>query len=192
MNYISRDVAVIDLTSSPEAVMESMKSENLPAEGTKAAKIHIGKELYNTSIGEFDPPANGQPPIVGRMSKNGWGSCASCHTPFGLSDNVVDLRSGRGGRLQHTDFDQGDPTRKPYGLIWSAERDEQEGFELNIRNVSGGAGLIVLSDGIAIRMSPTSSPRPMEGVTNSKIVACRHGMRSKPSRALGFALPSHR
>jgi mono/diheme cytochrome c family protein len=33
-------------------------------------------------------------------------------------------------------------------LNWSAERDEEEDFELNIRAVSGGQGLIVLADGI--------------------------------------------
>jgi len=33
-------------------------------------------------------------------------------------------------------------------LNWSAERDEQEDFELNIRAVSGGLGLIVLADGV--------------------------------------------
>lgn len=33
-------------------------------------------------------------------------------------------------------------------LNWSAERDEEEDFELNIRAVSGGDGLIVLADGL--------------------------------------------
>src|SRR5262249_383993 len=49
---------------------------------------------------------------------------------------------------QHTDFDLTDPQRsimRP--LNWSAERDEQEDFELNIRVVSGGQGLIVQADG---------------------------------------------
>lgn len=151
MNYISRDVTVIDLTTIPESVKATLKSADLPTPGTKADKIHIGKELYNTSIGEFDPPAPGQQPIVGRMSKAGWGSCATCHTPFGLSDNVVWIFGGGPRRTisQHTDFDQTDPQRltmRP--LNWSAERDEEEDFELNIRNVSGGDGLIVLSDGI--------------------------------------------
>ena len=33
-------------------------------------------------------------------------------------------------------------------LNWSAERDEEEDFELNIRAVSGGLGMIVLADGV--------------------------------------------
>jgi YVTN family beta-propeller protein len=151
MNYVSRDVTVIDVGAFPETVKATLKSEDLPVPNTKAGKIQIGKELYNTSVGVFDSPGIGQPQIVGRMSKSGWGSCASCHTPFGLSDNVVWI-FGPGPRRaipQHTDFDQTDAKRKTMRpLNWSGERDEQEDFELNIRNVSGGAGLIVLSDGI--------------------------------------------
>lgn len=84
------------------------------------------------------------------MSNNGWGACAACH-PGGLSDNVVWLFPSGPKRTipQHTDFDHTDPQRtimRP--LNWSAERDEEEDFELNIRVVSGGQGLIVQSDGV--------------------------------------------
>lgn len=154
MNYISRDVTVINLTTSPETVLAaSLRSAALPAPGTEADKIHIGKELYNTSIGVFDaaPPPAPPTPITGRMSNNGWGSCAACHTPFALSDNVVWIFPAGPRRTipQHADFDQTDPTRSLMrALNWSANRDEQEDFENNIRGVSGGAGLIVLADGV--------------------------------------------
>ena len=85
------------------------------------------------------------------MSANGWGSCGSCH-PFGLSDNVVWIFPSGPKRTipQHTDFDQTDAARKTIrALNWSAERDEEADFELNIRVVSGGLGLIVGSDGVA-------------------------------------------
>ena len=50
---------------------------------------------------------------------------------------------------QHTDFDQTVANRSVMRMLnWSAERDEQEDFELNIRGVSGGLGLIVLADGV--------------------------------------------
>jgi mono/diheme cytochrome c family protein len=84
------------------------------------------------------------------MSNNGWGSCSSCH-PFGLSDNVVWIFPSGPKRVipQHTDFDQTDPTRSIMRMLnWNAERDEEEDFERNIRAVSGGAGLIVQSDGV--------------------------------------------
>ena len=148
MNYVSRDVSVLSL--SPDQVLATMVSASLPAPGTQADKIQIGKELYNTSVGEFDPPVAGGTPITKRMSNNGWGACATCH-PFGLTDNVVWI-FGPGPRRaipQHTDFDQTDPARNTMRpLNWSAERDEQEDFELNIRGVSGGQGLIVLADGV--------------------------------------------
>ena len=84
------------------------------------------------------------------MSKNGWGACSACH-PNGLTDNVVWIFPAGPRRTipQHADFDLGDPDRKNMRLLnWSANRDEQEDFENNIRAVSGGQGLIVLADGV--------------------------------------------
>lgn len=150
MNYVSRDVSVIDLTKAPEKVLATLPSADLPKPGTSEDVIQIGKELYQTSIGEFDPPAPGQPPIEGRMSNNGWGSCAACH-PHGLTDNVVWIFASGPRRTisQHTDFDLTDPARKTQrALNWSAIFDEEEDFELNIRGVSGGKGLIVKEDGV--------------------------------------------
>jgi YVTN family beta-propeller protein len=152
MNYISRDVSVIDLTSAPESVLAALPSAALPKPGTLADKIHIGNELYNTSVGVFDPATPGGEAITGRMSNKGWGACSACHTPFGLSDNVVWIFPPGPRRTipQNTDFDHTDPKRGTMrALNWSGERDEEEDFELNIRVVSGGLGLIVLDDGIS-------------------------------------------
>ncbi len=151
MNYISRSFSVVDLTGPSEQVVATVQSAKLPTPGTKADKIHIGKELYNSSIGEFDPAPGTTTPIVGRMSAKGWGSCAACHTPNGLSDNVVWIFGSGPKRTipQHTDFDQTVANRSKQRMLnWSGERDEEPDFELNIRGVSGGLGLIVLADGI--------------------------------------------
>jgi mono/diheme cytochrome c family protein len=142
-------VTVLNL-SGWENVLDTKLSANLPAPGTVAGIVQIGKELYNTSVGVFDPATPGGAPIVGRMSRAGWGACATCH-PFGLSDNVVWIFPSGPKRTipQHTDFDKADPLRNTMRpLNWSAERDEEEDFELNIRAVSGGTGLIVLDDGV--------------------------------------------
>ena len=150
-NFISRDVSVVDLSAARETVVATLPSAALPAPGSEADKILIGKELYNTSIGVFDPAPGTAAPIVGRMSNKGWGSCAACHTPRGLSDNVVWIFPSGPKRTipQHTDFDLSVPSRTVQrALNWSAERDEEEDFELNIRAVSGGLGLIVQGDGI--------------------------------------------
>src|SRR5436309_5661459 len=144
MNYVSRNVTVINLLGSRENVIATVQSADLPLPGTPEDKIHIGKELYNTSIGVFDGG------ITRRMSANGWGACSACH-PFGLSDNVVWIFAAGPRRAipQHTDFDQTDPHRLiQRALNWSAIFDEEEDFELNIRGVSGGQGMIVLADGV--------------------------------------------
>ena len=150
MNYVSRDVTVVDLSGTVEKVTATLQSAALPAAGSQADKIQAGKELYFTSIGTFDPATPGGAPITGRMSNNGWGSCGSCH-PFGLTDNVVWIFPSGPKRTipQHVDFDQTDASRSTIrALNWNAERDEEEDFELNIRAVSGGLGLIVQADGV--------------------------------------------
>ena len=113
MNYISRDVTAVDLTGSAERVTATLKSTNLPTTGTPEDKVHVGKELYYASVGEFDAATAGGAPITGRMSNNGWSSCGSCH-PFGVSDNVVWIFPSGPKRTipQHTDFDQTDVTPK--------------------------------------------------------------------------------
>ena len=148
MNQVSRDVSVIDLTGTKETVMATVRSASLPTLGTLEDKVHVGRELYNTSVGVFDP-AGGQA-IRGRMSRNGWGACSACH-PFGLSDQVVWIFPAGPRRTipQHADFNPTEPDRKTMRVLnWSANRDEQEDFENNIRGVSGGAGLLVQADGI--------------------------------------------
>jgi YVTN family beta-propeller protein len=150
MNYISRDLTVYNLTGAEAVLAAGVQSAALPVPGTMADKIHIGKELYNTSVGVFDPATPGGSPITGRMSNNGWGACAACH-PFGLTDNVVWIFPSGPKRTipQHTDFDASDPNRNAMRpLNWSGERDEEEDFELNTRAVSGGQGIIVLADGV--------------------------------------------
>src|SRR5262249_23157615 len=71
MNYITRDVSVVDLSGSVEKVTNTLKSANVPAPGTPEDRVHAGKELYFTSVGEFDPATPGGAAITGRMSNNG-------------------------------------------------------------------------------------------------------------------------
>ncbi len=146
MNYVSRDVSVVDLTRTPEMVLGTMRSAALPDPGSPQATVQIGKRLFNTSVGHFDPPASGQQPIAGRLSEQGWGSCGSCH-PDGLSDNVTWIFQDGPRRTPslHTTFSNIDQSQ--HLLNWSATMDEIEDFELNIRLVSGGLGLLVGQDG---------------------------------------------
>jgi YVTN family beta-propeller protein len=140
MNYISRDVTVLDLTRFPEQVIATLRSTALPEARSLEELNQVGKELYNTSVGEFGNS-------VGNMSRDGWQSCSACH-PFGLTDNVVWIFAAGPRRTisQHIDFTGGSLR----ALNWSGIFDEEQDFELNIRGVSGGAGLLLNADGSAL------------------------------------------
>ncbi|HET9207744.1 MAG TPA: hypothetical protein VFO28_15995, partial [Burkholderiaceae bacterium] len=93
----------------------------------------------------------------------GWGSCYGCH-PRGLTDGVTWM-FGDGPRQTismestaahpqlpamhvnvNANFAPLLPAFHQRALNWSSVRDEIQDFELNIRNVSGGQGLIALKD----------------------------------------------
>jgi hypothetical protein len=108
---------------------------------------------------------------AGRMSDTGWGNCYNCH-PDGLHDGVTWLFPD-GPRQSISMESTGEhpqppsatlnsngapnlPAFKQRALNWSAVRDEVQDFELNIRAVSGGQGLI--RDGQAVfNLTPTAS-----------------------------------
>ncbi len=138
LNYISKDVSVVDLTQTPEATIATIQSADLPAPGSDAAKFLLGNYLFNTSRGKFDEGA------AERMSSEGWQSCASCH-PDGLSDGVIwQFASGPRKTIPlNGTFSAANPDENQRVLNYSAIFDELEDFELNIRGVSGGKGLIV-------------------------------------------------
>lgn len=166
MNLISRDVSVIDIAgANPTTYREiaRLQSAALPSDPFELQVLR-GKELFNTSIGPEGTNENALPP-AGRMSDFGWGSCYSCH-PRGLADGVTWM-FGDGPRqtisMESTvahpqpinpafnvngNFAPLTPTFHQRALNWSAVRDEIQDFELNIRNVSGGQGLIALASGV--------------------------------------------
>ncbi len=141
-NFISKDVSVVDLTASPEAETARIQSADLPAAGSDAAKFLAGNELFHSSRGEFDEG------VAERMSNEGWQACSSCH-PDGLSDGVVwAFASGpRKSIPLNGTYSPDNPTGNQRVLNYSAVFDELEDFELNIRGVSGGKGLIILAGG---------------------------------------------
>ncbi|MEP7199163.1 MAG: beta-propeller fold lactonase family protein, partial [Chloroflexota bacterium] len=138
MNFISRDVSVIDLTASPEKNLATISVAPLPPAGSENAVTLLGNELFNTSVGEFDGG------VKGRMANNGWQACASCHFE-GLTDGVV-WQFPAGPRKSiplNASFSPKAPDTDQRVLNYSAIFDEVCDFEINIRNVSGGQGLII-------------------------------------------------
>lgn len=160
VNYISKDVSVVDLTQAPEVEVARIQSADLPAAGSDGERFLLGNYLFNSSRGEFDEG------VSERLSNEGWQSCASCH-PDGLTDGVV-WAFAAGPRktvpLNGT-FSPASPATNQRVLNYSAIFDEVEDFELNIRGVSGGAGLIVLAgttdpDPNVKSFDPPSAGRP--------------------------------
>jgi YVTN family beta-propeller protein len=139
MNTISKDISVIDLTVDPEVEMARIQSAELPPPGSDAQKFLLGNELFHSSRGTFDEG------VAERLSSEGWQACSSCH-PDGLSDGVI-WAFAAGPRKSvplNGMFSPSNPTGDQRVLNYSAIFDELEDFELNIRGVSGGQGLIVL------------------------------------------------
>ncbi len=172
MNLISRDVTVVDISGTDPTKYKALArivSTALPAPGSIEEIVRRGHQLFNTAIGPEGTQENALRP-AGRMSDFGWGSCYGCH-PNGLMDGVTWM-FGDGPRQtismestyehpQGTNFLNANggpllPNFKQRALNWSAVRDECQDFELNIRNVSGGQGLIL--DGQAVvNLTPTAT-----------------------------------
>ena len=142
-NEVSHDVSIVDLSANQ--VLASVPSSNLPAPGTDAARLLIGKAVFNSSTGVSLPSLGVN--LGPRLSNGGWSGCVSCH-PFGLTDGVVWMfATGPRRTLQlNGTFNPHDPNDMKM-LNHSAIRDEVQDFELNTRAVQGGQGLITLADG---------------------------------------------
>jgi hypothetical protein len=141
-----------------------------PAAGSLAAIIQRGNELFNTSTGPQGTVATSMDP-AGRMSDTGWGNCYNCH-PRGLTDGVTWMfpdgprqtisMAGTGKHPQPAGSQLNAngapllPDFKQRVLNWSAVRDEIQDFELNIRAVSGGEGLITDGQGV-FNLVPTAN-----------------------------------
>lgn len=90
MDFLSRDVAVVDVSSDDPTLYRTLariQSADLLAPGTDAATVQRGKYLFNIAIGPVGTQPNSVRP-AGRMSDTGWGTCYSCH-PNALTDTVT-------------------------------------------------------------------------------------------------------
>ena len=138
-NLMGRSVTIFDLNGLLEhgnLTLSKTTVSTIP-EGTEKLpqKFSLGKTLfYHAGSGE---PSSGD----FRMSSEGYMSCATCHTD-GSHDgqtwdflargegfrNTIDLR-GRGGMVHGN-------------VHWTANFDEIQDFEIDIRHFFGGSGLV--------------------------------------------------
>lgn len=139
MNYISRNVSVVDLAS--DTVIKVVKTTELPPPGTLDEVLQIGKELFFSSRGLFDRPNGTTVSTRNRLSSEGWQNCGSCHFA-GLTDGNI-WQFGTGPRKSvplNGTWNPSNPDDQRI-LNYSAIFDEVQDFEANIRNVSGPGNL---------------------------------------------------
>ncbi|WP_164931743.1 beta-propeller fold lactonase family protein [Dyella sp. M7H15-1] len=133
LNYVSRNVSVVDLRS--DKVVQVIRTEDLPTPGSESEKMLVGAEVFFSSRGNFVNPS-GIGSSRNRMSELGRQSCASCH-PGGLTDGVVwQFSTGPRKTLAiNGTFNPHNPLDQRI-IDASAIFDEVEDADLNTRNVS--------------------------------------------------------
>jgi streptogramin lyase len=131
-SYLSRELFVFDLAASlssrdhqaPPPLAQIATAGNEPL----SAQLLLGKQVYYGSVDK-------------RMSAVGYMSCASCHID-GLSDGRVWDFTDRGEGLRNTKPLLGIGGPGQGRLHWSANFDEIQDFERDIRESLGGTGFM--------------------------------------------------
>lgn len=141
-NFLGRSVAVYDIASVLST--ESFSARPLATVSTVAveplaAAVLRGKQLFYNAA---DP----------RMSKDNYLSCAGCHVDGGDDGMVWDFTQ-RGEGLRRTINLQGRQGMGHGRVHWSANFDELQDFENDIRGAFGGAGFLSDTD-----FAATSNP----------------------------------
>jgi len=143
MNYVSRDIAVIDLPT--ETIITRLQAWPLPQPGTLERVVHEGKRLFFTSRGPIFTDDGGRDHF--RMSRDAWGSCIACHED-GRDDGVtwifaagprrsVNLAMSFSHAPANRQCSPTEPCADQRYLNWTAIFDEMDDFELNSRTVFG-------------------------------------------------------
>lgn len=143
--YLARELVVYDV-SEPGAL--PVELARLPVASTEplSSELLLGKRLFNDSA---DP----------RLGKDSYIACAHCHLE-GLSDRRVWDFTDRGEGLRNT-IDLTGRSGEAHGpMHWSANFDEVEDFEHDIRDAFRGTGLMRDEDFHAgTRGTPLGEPK---------------------------------
>lgn len=143
-NDASRTVSVLNVagllargevasTAAPQVQVSGGAFETLTA-----AQL-AGKKLFYDSEGKV-ASADGGDPVL-RISAEGYIACASCHLDGGSDERVWDF-TGRGEGLRNTASLLGRGGMAMGRVHWTANFDEIQDFENDIRGPFGGAGLM--------------------------------------------------
>lgn len=131
-NFLERRVRVFNisnLTSGTSSTVNQVGTVILPSIEPLTANILLGKKLFYNSN---DP----------RLASEGYISCATCHLGGDQDGRVWDITQFGEG-LRNTIDLRGHSGMGHGALHWSANFNEVQDFEGQIRGLSGGSGLIV-------------------------------------------------
>ena len=134
-NLTTRSVAVFDI----EHVLAGVTFEPPPEK--EVATVFVGRLTAEQSRGQ-QIFYNARDP---RMSRDGYISCASCHLEGGDDGAVWDF-TGRGEGLRNTISLNGRGGTALGRVHWTANFDEIQDFENDIRNEFGGSGFMTQAD----------------------------------------------
>jgi cytochrome c peroxidase len=145
-NFMSRNLAVLEtdplfrrgVVSVTRSTVSTVASELLPA------TVLAGKRVFYNA-GDT------------RMSAEGYISCATCHVDGGHDGRVWDF-TGRGEGLRNTATLHGRGGVAHGNVHWSANFDEIQDFENDIRLAFGGSGFLSDTD-FAARADPLGAPK---------------------------------
>ncbi|MDH6592396.1 PKD repeat protein [Variovorax sp. TBS-050B] len=146
-NFLARSVSVHDVASvlaSETAAAIFLQNVSTVAQEPMAAAALRGKQVFYNASDR-------------RMSKDNYISCASCHADGGDDGMVWDFTQ-RGEGLRRTISLQG---RRGLGhgkLHWTANFDEVQDFENDIRGEFGGTGFLTNAD-FAATANPLGAPK---------------------------------
>jgi YVTN family beta-propeller protein len=148
-NFMDRSISVFDLTNlvnNGQWNAQSLGTLNAVATEKLSAQVLKGKQLF------YDARDT-------RLGRDRYLSCATCHNDGGHDGRVWDL-GGFGEGLRNTISLRGRGGMGQGFLHWSANFDEVQDFEGQIRALAGGTGLMADADFTAgTRSQPLGDPK---------------------------------
>ncbi len=136
LNFLSRSLSAFDVNDLVNGVDNAAVPLGPPLALTAAEVLPpgvlLGKQLF------YDATS-------ARLNQEGYMSCASCHLDGGQDGRVWDF-TGSGEGLRNTIDLRGRAGMGHGRLHWSANFDEVQDFEGQIRNLGGGTGLLSASN----------------------------------------------
>jgi YVTN family beta-propeller protein len=149
-NFMDRSIGIYDIrglieNGDPNAIFE-LATVPTVANESLTPTVLLGKQLFYDARDD-------------RLAALDYMSCASCHNEGGDDGRVWDL-TGRGEGLRNTITLVGRAGMGHGFLHWSANFDEVQDFEAQIREFAGGAGLMDDADYLAgSRSDPLGDPK---------------------------------